>query len=62
MQNCWLGNFNLDEIVIAGTKIDECFPFDNFLIYGFSEPYKSDRNRNGGVVLVCVHEDNSIKD
>ena len=38
--------------MISETKIDESFPISQFLIDGFSSPYRLDRNSNGGGILV----------
>ena len=34
--------------MISETKIDESFPKGNFLIEGFSTPYRSHRDSKGG--------------
>ena len=34
--------------MISETKIDESFPKGNFLIDGFSTPYRIDRDSKGG--------------
>ena len=47
----------LDILVITETKIDNSFPTSQFLIEGFCKPYRYDRNRNGGGVLIYVRED-----
>ena len=51
-----IGN-NLDIFTIQETKLDGSFPKDQFLIKGYSEPYRLDRNREGGGVLIYVRED-----
>ena len=38
--------------MISETKIDESFPTSQFLIDGFSSPYRLDRNADGGGILV----------
>ena len=43
---------NIDVLMISQTKIDESFPASQFLIDGFSSPYRLDRNSNGGGILV----------
>ena len=35
-------------LVITETKLDSTFPFSEFLIEGYSEPYRFYGNRNGG--------------
>ena len=52
----------LDVLVITETKLDSSFPKGQFLIEGFSEPYRFDRNRHGGGILIYVREDISSKE
>ena len=47
----------LDILVITETKLDNTFPLSQFQIEGFSQPYRYDRNRNGGGVLIYIRED-----
>ena len=43
---------NIDVLLVSETKIDDSFPIGNFLIDGFSTPYRLDRNSNGaGLIL-----------
>ena len=46
----------IDIFVIAETKIDESFPSNQFLIEGFSTPFRADRNCHGGGLLLYVRE------
>ena len=39
----------IDVLVLTETKIDDSFPTAQFLVRGFSKPYRLDRNSNGGV-------------
>ena len=48
---------NIDILTIQETKLDSSFPIGQFLIEGYSEPYRLDRNRNGGGVMIYVRED-----
>ena len=48
---------NLDILTIQETKLDSTFPNEQFFIEGYSEPYRLDRNRNGGGVMIYVRED-----
>ena len=48
---------NLDILTIQETKLDSSFPPQQFIIEGYSEPYRLDRNREGGGVLIYVRED-----
>ena len=41
----------VDILVITETKLDSTFPTSQFLIEGYSEPYRFDKNRNGGGVI-----------
>ena len=52
---------NIDVLLVSETKIDDSFPIGNFLIDGFSTPYRLDRNSNGGGLMLLVREDISSK-
>ena len=43
--------------MILETKLDESFLKDQFLIKGFSEPYRLDRNSKGGGIILFIRED-----
>ena len=43
--------------MISETKLDPSFPTGQFHIHGFSEPYRFDRNCNGGGILLYIRED-----
>ena len=47
---------NIDVLVITETKLDETFSTANFMIDGFSKPYRRDRTINGGGILIYVRE------
>jgi len=47
----------VDILVITETKLDTSFPESQFLMHGYSKPYRFDRNRNGGGVMIFVRED-----
>ena len=47
----------LDIITIQETKLDSSFPSEQFMLAGYSKPYRLDRNREGGGVLIYVRED-----
>ena len=47
----------IDILCIAETKLDDTFPLSNFLISGFSPPYRLDRSSKGGGILVYVRSD-----
>ena len=40
--------------MISETKIDNSFPLGNFLIGGFSKPYRLDPDSFGGGILLYV--------
>ena len=44
-------------IMISETKLDLFFPNRQFQIHGYSEPYRFDRNGNGGGILVFMRYD-----
>ena len=48
---------NIDMFVLTETKLDVSFPTAQFCIEGFSTPYRLDRDRNGGGILIYVRED-----
>ena len=46
------------DISVAGeTKLNDSFPQSQFKISGFSQPYRLDRNRNVGGVMIFVREE-----
>ena len=47
----------IDMLMISETKIDDSFPKGQFLIKGFSEPFRLDRNAHGGGILFYIRED-----
>ena len=48
---------NIDILVITETKTDSSFPNSQFIIEGFSMPYRWDRNSLGGGVIAYVRDD-----
>ena len=48
---------NVDILVLIETKIDDTFPTSQFLIEGYSKPYRLDRNRYGGGILIFIRDD-----
>ena len=48
---------NLDILVINETKLDDNFPTAQLLIDGYRKPYRKDRTKHGGGILVYVKED-----
>ena len=45
---------DIDILMITETKLDDSFPFSQFEIYGFSTPFRLDRNKNGGGILLFI--------
>ena len=43
--------------MISETKLDDSFPQGQFLIEGFHSPFRFDRNKTGGGILLYVRED-----
>ena len=48
---------NIDIFIITETKLDKSFPSGQFLLRGYSEPFRLDRNQFGGGLLVFLRED-----
>ena len=48
---------NIDILMISETKLDNSFPIGQFLINGYSEPFRIDRNSQGGGIILYVRED-----
>ena len=46
----------VDVLVLTETKLDDSFPKAQFLVDGFSEPYRYDRNRKGGGIMIYIRE------
>ena len=51
-----MGN-HIDILTIQETKLDSSYPEGQFLIDGYSVPYRLDRDRHGGGVMIYVRED-----
>ena len=43
--------------MLSETKVDDTFPTSQFMIDGFSKPYRLDRCSNGGGILIYVRND-----
>ena len=48
---------NVDILKVAKTKIDKSFPTSQFIIPGFTSPYRFGRTKDGGGILVYIRED-----
>ena len=46
-----------DISIITETKLDDTYPISQFHIDGYSMPYRLDRNRNDGGVIIYVRDD-----
>ena len=46
----------LDILILTESKTDNSFPASQFIIEGFSPPYRLDRDINGGGVFIYVSE------
>ena len=44
-------------LVITETKLDNSFPTSQFLEKDFAEPFRLDRNRNGGGIMIYIRDD-----
>ena len=47
----------LDILVITESKLDNTFPEKQFLIPGYKKPFRADRNKDGGGVIIFIRED-----
>ena len=52
----------VDILVLTETKLDNSFPTNQFLIEGYSKPFRLDRSRNGVGLLVYIREDIPCKE
>ena len=53
---------HIDILVVTETKIDESYPTQQFDIEGYACPYRLDRNKDGGGVLIYVRDDLGSKE
>ena len=49
------GKINI--LIISETELDESFPTGQFLLDGYSVPFRFDRNASGGGILLSIRED-----
>ena len=54
-------NGNVDVILISETEIDNSFPNGQFLIKGYSAPYRIGRYAQGRVIMLFIKEDIPLK-
>ena len=52
----------VDILVMNKIKLNYTFPKNQFLIEGYSKPFRLDKNRNGGGLLVYITEDIPCKE
>ena len=48
---------NIDIFVVSETKLDESFPMCQFEIDGFSTPFRIERNKEGGGIIIYIRSD-----
>ena len=48
---------NIDVLILTETKLDHTFPQSQFHVPGYKIPYRKDRNKDGGGVMIYVRED-----
>ena len=48
---------NIDILIVGETRVDDTFSNNQFNIDSFSKPYRMDRNRFGGEVMIFIRED-----
>ena len=51
-----VGN-KIDVLLISETKLDDTFPLNQFILEGFTPPYRIDRTAHGGGLMLFVRED-----
>ena len=51
-----VGN-KIDILLISETKLDDTFPLNQFILEGFTPPYRLDRTTHGGGLMLFVRED-----
>ena len=47
----------IDILVISETKLDDTYTTSQFMIEGFSRPFRADRNAHGGGLIIYVRDD-----
>ena len=47
----------VDILFLTEPKLDDSFPTSQFMAVGFSRPYRQDRNRNGGGIMIYIRDD-----
>ena len=52
---------NIDILIVSEAKLDNSFPVSQFLIDGYTSPFRLDRRNNGGGITLFVRDDISCK-
>ena len=50
-----IGN-KIDVLLISATKLDASFPSSQFILDGFTPPYRLDRTQHGGGIMLFIRE------
>ena len=45
---------DIDIFMVTETKLDDSFPASQFNVKGFSTPFRPDRNKNGGGIILYI--------
>ena len=48
---------NLDILVVTESKLDDSFPIEQFHMDGYLPPFRADRDKEGGGVIIYVRDD-----
>ena len=52
----------IDIFMLSETKIDDSFPLNQFVIEGYSIPFRLDRNAHGGGIIIYIRKDLPCKE
>ena len=55
-----IGN-NIDVLLISETKLDASFPSSQFILDGFTPPYRLDRTQHGSGIMLFIRKDTPSK-
>ena len=47
----------VDVVIIVETKLDDSYPTSQFYMHGYSKPFRGDRNKYGGGILIYIRDD-----
>ena len=53
---------NIDILIITESKLDDTFPKQQFWIDGYSPPFRIDRSKHGGGVIIYIRKDIPAKE